>query len=257
MVLLKIAVKDNRLIKVRDRLIMEDTINGVDCHFEFRSDWSALKTTVVFARGHIYPVTRNPQTITVSLDDNNECTVPPEIISERGEFSIGLIGENDNTRIVTNWLYYQARLGCYDVVTPPNPPTPSEYDKILGALNNKSDVNHKHDEYTTDEEVQALAQHILETFKNSIKVAKIGEVTLLASGWNGENSPYSQVVNIDGVTENSQVDLTPDVQQLAIFHNKDLAFVTENYDGVVTVYAIGQKPANDYTIQVTITEVDV
>lgn len=84
---------------------------------------------------------------------------------------------------------------------------------------------------------------------------KIGEVTLLASAWVGEDNLYHQVVEIEGVTENSQVDLTPDVQQLAIFYNKDLAFVTENEGGVVTVYAIGQKPINDYTIQVTITEV--
>lgn len=87
--------------------------------------------------------------------------------------------------------------------------------------------------------------------------AKIGEVTLLASKWVGENNLYSQVVEIEGVTEYSQVDLTPDVQQLAIFYNKDITFVTENEDGVVTVYVIGQKPENDYTIQVTITEVDI
>lgn len=255
MVLLKIAVKDDKLIKVRDRLMIEDTVNGIKCHFEFRSDWSVLKTTVAFARGHIYPATKNPQTITASLDDNNECIVPPEIISERGEFSIGLFGESNGTRIVTNWLYYNTQFGCYDVCTPPNPPTPSEYDRILGALSNKSDIDHTHDEYAKNEEVQELTDYILEMLGN--KTIKIGEVTLSASAWNGENSPYSQVVNIDGVTENSQVDLTPDVQQLAIFHNKDLAFVTENYGGVVTVYAIGQKPTNDYTIQVTITEVDI
>ena len=87
---------------------------------------------------------------------------------------------------------------------------------------------------------------------------KIGEVTLLASAWrtDGDNL-YSQVVSIDGVTQNSQVDLTPDVQQLLVFYEKDLTFVTENEDGVVTVYAIGQKPLLDYTIQVTITEVSV
>jgi len=89
------------------------------------------------------------------------------------------------------------------------------------------------------------------------KAAKIGEITLLASKWVGENNLYSQVVDIEGVTKYSQVDLTPDVQQLAIFYNKDIAFVTENEDGVVTVYVIGQKPENDYTIQVTITEVDI
>ena len=87
-------------------------------------------------------------------------------------------------------------------------------------------------------------------------IARISEVTLLADDWVGAASPYSQVVSVKGVTENSQVDLTPSVEQLVIFHEKDLAFVTENEDGIVTVYAIGQKPANDYTIQVTITEVE-
>ncbi len=83
------------------------------------------------------------------------------------------------------------------------------------------------------------------------------EVQLLASRWEGEASPYSQVIFIDGITENTKVDLLPSVEQLAIFHNKDLAFVTENDDGVVTVYAIGQKPLNDYTIQAMISEVNV
>lgn len=86
---------------------------------------------------------------------------------------------------------------------------------------------------------------------------RISEVTLLGSAWTGSANLYSQVVTIAGVTENSQVDLTPSVEQLAVFYQKDLAFVTENEDGIVTVYAIGQKPVNDYTIQVTITEVDV
>lgn len=87
--------------------------------------------------------------------------------------------------------------------------------------------------------------------------ARIGEVNLLAANWDGNESPYFQVVSVDGVTENSQVDLTPSVEQLAVFYDKSLAFVTENENGVVTVYAIGQKPENDYTIQVTITEVSV
>lgn len=85
----------------------------------------------------------------------------------------------------------------------------------------------------------------------------IGSVTLLASAWKGNAAPYSQVVNIAGVTEYSQVDLIPSVEQLTVFHNKDLAFVTENDGGVVTVYAIGDKPLNDYTMQVSITEVNV
>ena len=87
--------------------------------------------------------------------------------------------------------------------------------------------------------------------------AKISEVSLWADAWIGTESPYSQVVSIAGVTSNSQVDLTPSVEQLSIFHNKDLSFVTENENGVVTVYAIGQKPTNDYIMQATITEVEI
>ena len=82
-------------------------------------------------------------------------------------------------------------------------------------------------------------------------------VSLPASKWAGSDSLYSQVVTIDGVTPYSKVDLLPSVEQLAIFHNKDVAFVTENEDGVVTVYAIGDKPTLDYTIQAQITEVAV
>ena len=100
------------------------------------------------------------------------------------------------------------------------------------------------------EELLAMAQALPD-----VPTVRIGEVTLLASAWVGNASLYSQVVSIAGVTENSQVDLTPSVEQLVIFYEKDLAFVTENENGVVTVYAIGQKPTNDYTIQVTITEV--
>ena len=83
----------------------------------------------------------------------------------------------------------------------------------------------------------------------------LSTVTLYANNWVGESSPYSQVVNIAGTTDHSKIDLQPDPDQLSIFYEKDLAFVTENDDGVITVYCLGQKPANDYTIQVTITEV--
>ena len=85
----------------------------------------------------------------------------------------------------------------------------------------------------------------------------LSSVTLHASAWKGSDSLYSQVVTIPGVTKYSKVDLLPSVEQLAIFHNKDVAFVTENDNGVVTVFAIGEKPTLDYTMQVSITEVVV
>ena len=82
-------------------------------------------------------------------------------------------------------------------------------------------------------------------------------VTIFASKWVGNASPYTQVVNVEGATPRSKVDLQPSKEQLAIFYEKDLAFVAENEDGVITVSCVGQKPTNDYTIQITVTEVVV
>ena len=88
--------------------------------------------------------------------------------------------------------------------------------------------------------------------------ARVTEIDLPSGKWVSEGEHlHSQKVNINGITANSQVDITPNVEQLVVFYEKDLAFVTENDGGDVTVYAIGQKPANDYTFQVTITEVEV
>lgn len=86
---------------------------------------------------------------------------------------------------------------------------------------------------------------------------RITDVELLASAWEDTELPYlyAQVINIPGTTEFSQVNLNPSVEQMSIFYEKNLSFITENEDGVVTVYAIGQKPMNDYVIQTAIREV--
>ena len=106
--------------------------------------------------------------------------------------------------------------------------------------------------------VNNLFESLGEAINSAIANAtKISSVTLLADGWEGETSPYSQAVTISGTTKNSKIDLNPTIEQLSIFHNKDIAFVVANNDGVTTVYCIGQKPTNDYTIQATITEVKI
>jgi hypothetical protein len=103
------------------------------------------------------------------------------------------------------------------------------------------------DALTIEQLIQAVAS----------QVNKMASVTLLASAWQGEASPYTQVVNIPCTTENSKINLNPTVEQLNIFYTKDITFVVGNNKGVITVYCIGQKPTNDYTIQALITEVTV
>ena len=104
-------------------------------------------------------------------------------------------------------------------------------------------------EPTIEDRVAALEQIQSPEFINS--------VTLYASKWTGSASPYSQVVHVEGATQYSKIDLQPSTEQLDIFHEKDLAFVAENEDGVITVFCVGQKPTNDYTMQITVTEVVV
>lgn len=108
-----------------------------------------------------------------------------------------------------------------------------------------------------DEAKEEIYAELKEEFKVYIQEnsGRISYIDLLSANWQGDKSPYSQVVTIDGVTENSKVDINPSIEQLAIFHEKDIAFVAENEDGVVTVYCVGQKPTADYQMQITITEV--
>ena len=85
----------------------------------------------------------------------------------------------------------------------------------------------------------------------------ISSVTLLATNWEGDSAPYSQLVEIAGVTPYSKIDLQPTALQITELQNTDIALIADNNDGVVTVYALGGKPTVDYTMQALITEVVV
>ena len=83
-------------------------------------------------------------------------------------------------------------------------------------------------------------------------------VTIYADKWvQATDDRWYQIVTVDNavITPNSKIDLQPSAEQLDVFHEKDLAFVTENEDGVVSVYCVGQVPQNDYTLQAIVTEV--
>jgi hypothetical protein len=114
--------------------------------------------------------------------------------------------------------------------------------ELAELLRPKADVNY----------VNTAIQEALASLQPATRLTT---VSLPASGWVGTASPYKQVINIAGVTSNSKIDLNPTIDQLAIFHTKDISFVVENNNKIITVYCLGQKPTNDYTIQATITEV--
>ena len=199
-------------------------IVGATINVTFADRWADLAKTAVFQGA----VTKDV------LVTGNSITIPAECVEQFGyRLRVGFYGvDGEDVAIPTIW----ADLGIVQDAADPSGDT------------------------STDQSLPIWAQ--LQEQINSIRVSlnassRIAEINLLAAKWQGDASPYSQVVTVPTVTHYSQVDLTPSVEQLAIFYEKDLTFVTENEAGVVTVYAIGQKPQNDYTIQVTITEVNV
>ena len=92
---------------------------------------------------------------------------------------------------------------------------------------------------------------------NMAPLVPVTQVTLLASAWIGDVTPYSQTVALPGVTLYTKVDLQPTLAQIDSFYTQSMGFFAVNQDGVVTVYAIGNKPTEDIAIQVTLTEVNV
>ena len=131
-------------------------------------------------------------------------------------------------------------------------------------------------DYFTNKERDELNEYVLGQCRNEIDVlqniinelqdkinnlyakslTKTTIINLIASAWIEESdNQYYQIISIADITPYSKVDLQPSAEQLAVFYEKDIAFVTENSNGVVKVYCIGQKPMNDYILQATITEV--
>ena len=113
----------------------------------------------------------------------------------------------------------------------------------------------------TDRDVRITYKHE-EVLELTNKVAPSpASVTLYKDRWvsNADETMWYQEVVVANaeITPYSKVDLQLSAEQVAIFYEKDLAFVAENDNKVVTVYSIGRKPENDYVIQATVSEVKV
>lgn len=144
-----LAATHGKLTKVRDCLLIEDSINSIQCQFEFRtSDWDNTTKTAVFFRGWATPSTPDADTVYVILDESNTCYIPSEILNKNTLFSVGVFGTSDDYRIVSNWMYYKIKDGCFAEGSSPSGSTPSAYEQLLKELE-----NHQHDDmyYTKDE----------------------------------------------------------------------------------------------------------
>ena len=91
--------------------------------------------------------------------------------------------------------------------------------------------------------------------EENVGISKRTDIVMTASEWRGENGLYFQVVECDGITVNSKIDLQPTPSQVVELKKMKASLMATNSDQVVTVYAFGNKPTTDMTMQALITEV--
>lgn len=80
-------------------------------------------------------------------------------------------------------------------------------------------------------------------------------ITLPTTGWVGDYAPYTINISIDGVLENSNVQITPilemTLEQLDAWENLRL-YAGKTYDGYITLKANGFKPNVEIPLEVLI-----
>ena len=104
----------------------------------------------------------------------------------------------------------------------------------------------------------ALNAAELQAMTNTIANNQDAQGTItLTTNWIG-NGPYTQNVTVSGatVTATKRVTLTPSGAQLQQLLEDGVATLqTENNNGTITVYAIGNPPSVQMTIACTVSEV--
>ncbi len=225
MMIIKFSAHNQRLRRITSGIISDNASGKLKFEFDFRTDdWDMIQTKMVnfYYKGENYAI---------KLDAHNQCFVPSEVIFAPS-FTVSVYGGN----IVTNEVNIP--------VDAKRKTTNDTYEELMRLI-----ATHTHEEYVKEDDVSYILQ---EAFPDA------AYATLYADKWvQADNNRWYQVVTVENanITPNSKVDLQPSSEQLCVFHQKDLAFVAENEDGVVSVYCVGQVPTNDYTIQTTVTEV--
>ena len=105
---------------------------------------------------------------------------------------------------------------------------------------------------------QVLAE--VEKVEQEVEKAKLRIVMVhLGIEWKQDAedvNKYSQVLELEGITERSRLDLQPGAGVLEEFKQLGLSLVTENKNKTITVYSLGNKPLKAYDIQATIVETE-
>ena len=138
-----IAAKHHELIKVKDVRGTTNTVGALRCKFQFRTeDWLHSAKTAMFCNGDavLHPEVIN-DAISVPLDADDECPVPYEVLTDTLPYSIGVWGiTKSGLRVVSNWLVFNAQVGCYTEGNAPEDPEKTVYDEILLISNDAVNI---------------------------------------------------------------------------------------------------------------------
>lgn len=92
---------------------------------EFCGKWDGMTKTAVFWR-------TEDDAYHVPLDENDGCTIPPEVLAEAGVFFFGLFGiRSDGCRRTSQVARYHITKGAITAGTQPSNPTPEFWDQVL------------------------------------------------------------------------------------------------------------------------------
>lgn len=114
--------------------------------------------------------------------------------------------------------------------------------------------------YNSQEIVTEYAD-ILEEWRQKLfsTYETIVDISLRAASWieSQDMSYFTQDVVIPNVTAKTKIDLQPSPEQLISMINNGIVMFVANNDGNIKVYAVGEKPIEDFIIQASIKEVSL
>ena len=143
-----LTVTNQELVLKEGVSSVEENQNYIQCVFDFTTeDWNDTVKTAYF---------RNPKTgiVTSQILSGDQCTIPPESLSDEGYVQFSVAGEKERYRITSSIVQFFNRPTVYG--GDPSDPTPSQYEQIITLT--AAAQNAAEDAQQTAEEIREQAE---------------------------------------------------------------------------------------------------